>query len=118
LELTRAGDVSLVPLPGHTPGHLGVAVQDGDHTVLLAGDSSYTEDLMLRRIPDGPTPNEAVGWVTHQRIRILARQTPTVYLVAHDPATADRLADRQQVSHCHGRDVHLVSETMRRKEQS
>jgi glyoxylase-like metal-dependent hydrolase (beta-lactamase superfamily II) len=25
----------LVPLPGHTPGQIGVLVEDGDHTVLL-----------------------------------------------------------------------------------
>jgi glyoxylase-like metal-dependent hydrolase (beta-lactamase superfamily II) len=53
LRLTEAGDVSLVPVPGHTPGQIGVLVEDGDHTVFLAGDSSYTQELMLRGIVDG-----------------------------------------------------------------
>ena len=48
LRLTEAGDVTLVPVPGHTPGQIGVLVEDGDHTVFLAGDSSYTQELMLR----------------------------------------------------------------------
>ncbi len=53
LQLTKAGDVTIVPVPGHTPGQIGVIVQDGDHAVFLAGDSSYNEDLMLRGIVDG-----------------------------------------------------------------
>ena len=84
-------------LPGHTAGHLGVVVEDGDHAVLLAGDASYTQDLMLRGVPDGPSPDEDVATRTHERVRALAARTPTVYLVAHDPRTADRLAQRRVV---------------------
>ena len=53
LRLTKAGDVTLVPVPGHTPGQIGVLVDEGDQTVFLAGDSSYTQDLMLRGKADG-----------------------------------------------------------------
>jgi N-acyl homoserine lactone hydrolase len=95
--LTQAGDVSVVALHGHTPGHMGVVVEDGDHAVLLAGDSSYTEDLMLRGMVDGPSTDEAAARLTHQRIRAFAAQTPTVYLVAHDPQTPARLAERRVV---------------------
>jgi N-acyl homoserine lactone hydrolase len=97
LKLTKAGDVTIVPVPGHTPGQISVIVEDGDHAVLLAGDSSYTEELMLRGIADGPSPDEAVAQLTHQRIRALAAATPTVYLVAHDPETATRLTERRTV---------------------
>jgi len=97
LSLTQAGDVKIVPVPGHTPGQIGVVVQDGDHAVFLAGDSSYTQDLMLRGVVDGPSPDDAVARLTHQRIRALAAETPTVYLVAHDPDTATRLAERRTI---------------------
>jgi glyoxylase-like metal-dependent hydrolase (beta-lactamase superfamily II) len=97
LKLTASGDVTLVPLHGHTPGQLGVVVEDGDHAVLLGGDSSYTQDLMLRGAVDGVSPDEAGAQLTHERIRAFAAVTPTVYLVAHDPATATRLADREVV---------------------
>jgi len=97
LPLTAAGDVSIVALPGHTAGHLGVVVEDGDHAVLLAGDASYTQDLMLRGVPDGPSPDEDVATRTHERVRALAARTPTVYLVAHDPGTAERLAQRRAI---------------------
>lgn len=98
LRLTSSGDVTLVPVPGHTPGQIGVLVEDGDHTVFLAGDSSYTQELMLRGRPDGVGVDEDVERLTHERIRTYAAAHPTVYLVAHDPGTAARLAVRQLMS--------------------
>jgi glyoxylase-like metal-dependent hydrolase (beta-lactamase superfamily II) len=98
LTLTTAGDVTIVGLEGHTPGHVGVVVEDDDHAVLFAGDSSYSEDLMLRGAVDGVSPDEAAARRTHERIRALAAERPTVYLVAHDPQTGERLADRCPVS--------------------
>jgi glyoxylase-like metal-dependent hydrolase (beta-lactamase superfamily II) len=97
LRLTEAGDVTLVPLPGHTPGQIGVLVDDADHSVFLAGDSSYTQELMLSGKPDGVGADEQAERLTHERIRAFAAETPTVYLVAHDPETGARLAERRLV---------------------
>jgi N-acyl homoserine lactone hydrolase len=97
LRLTAAGDVTLVPVPGHTPGQIGVLVEDGDHTIFLAGDSSYTQDLMLRAKVDGVGADEEAEQLTHERIRAYAAEHPTVYLVAHDPETGARLAERRLV---------------------
>lgn len=72
----------------------GVLVEDGDHTVFLAGDSSYNQELMLRGIADGVGADEEAERRTHERIRAYAEVNPTVYLVAHDPDTATRLAER------------------------
>jgi N-acyl homoserine lactone hydrolase len=97
MRLTDAGDVTLVPLPGHTPGQIGVLVDEADQTVFLAGDSSYTQDLMLRGKVDGVGADDEAERLTHQRIRAYATAHPTVYLVAHDPETGARLAERQLV---------------------
>jgi glyoxylase-like metal-dependent hydrolase (beta-lactamase superfamily II) len=97
LRLTEAGHVTLVPVPGHTPGQIGVLVDEGDHTVFLAGDSSYTQELMLRGKVDGVGADEEAEWLSHERIRAFAVETPTVYLVAHDPDTGARLAERLPV---------------------
>jgi N-acyl homoserine lactone hydrolase len=97
LRLTRAGDVTLVPLPGHTPGQIGVLIDESDRMVLLAGDSSYNEDLMLRGKPDGVGADDDAERLTHQRIRSFAAAHPTVYLVAHDPDTGARLSERRLV---------------------
>jgi glyoxylase-like metal-dependent hydrolase (beta-lactamase superfamily II) len=95
LRLTKAGDVVLVPLPGHTPGQIGVLIDQGDHTVFLAGDSSYTQELMLRGKADGVGADEAAERISHERIRAFAAENPTVYLVAHDAETGARLAERR-----------------------
>jgi N-acyl homoserine lactone hydrolase len=97
LRLTEAGDVMLVPVPGHTPGQIGVLVDEDDHTVFLAGDSSYTQELMLRGKVDGVGADDEAELLTHERIRAYASAHPTVYLVAHDPETGARLAERQLI---------------------
>ncbi len=72
-------------------------VNEGDHTVFLAGDSSYTQDAMLRGAVDGVGPDEDAERLTHERIRSYAAARPTVYLPSHDPETAIRLAERRPV---------------------
>ena len=72
-------------------------VDRGDHTVFLAGDSSYTQELMLRGKAAGVGADEQAERRTHERIRAFAAATPTVYLVAHDPETGVRLAERRLV---------------------
>jgi len=91
MPLTRRGDVAIVPTPGHTPHHASVLVC-GDPSFLLAGDTSYTQDLLLARKIDGVSPDPRVTSRTHDRILGLARERPLVYLPSHDPDAAARLA--------------------------
>jgi N-acyl homoserine lactone hydrolase len=95
LALTRAGDVHLVSTPGHTLGHLSVVVEEDDGVLFLAGDTSYTEELMLRGAVDGVSPDASAAALTLARIQQLASQRATVYLPAHDPLSGARLAARQ-----------------------
>jgi N-acyl homoserine lactone hydrolase len=97
MTLTRAGDVTLVPVPGHSPGQLAVVVDEGDHSVFLAADSSYTEEALLRGAVDGVGPDDEAQRLTHERIRTYAAETPTVYLPTHDPETAVWLSERRPV---------------------
>ncbi len=92
--VTRAGDVVIVPTPGHTPGHVSVMVQAEDVTHFLAGDTSYTEQLLLRRTPDGVSPRPAIAVRTMDRIVAYARERPMIYLPTHDPESATRLRAR------------------------
>ncbi len=93
MPLTTRKDVFVIPTPGHTPGHVSVVVND-DHgpLIFLAGDTSYTEDLLLQGVVDGVCPDESVSQATNDRIRALAKVRPVVYLPTHDPASAERLA--------------------------
>ena len=94
-RVTRADDVHFVPTPGHTPGHLSVVVTTSDMTYFLAGDTSYTQALMLSEKVDGVSPDRVIALQTLGRIQAFCRATPTVYLPAHDPDTPDRLATLQ-----------------------
>lgn len=96
-RLTAAGDVHVVSLPGHTPGQIGVIVQEGDQSIFVAGDASYSQSLMLESRVDGVAPDETSYRVTQKRIRDYAATTRTVYLVAHDPETRARLDARVAV---------------------
>jgi len=94
-RLTAAGDVTLLATPGHTPGHMSVAVDLGDRLVLLAGDASYTQDLMFDGIADGVTNDARTARSTLAALRALADSRPTIYLPSHDPDSPRRLADRE-----------------------
>jgi N-acyl homoserine lactone hydrolase len=96
-SLTAAGDVRLLPTPGHTAGHVSVAVEEDDTVVFLAGDASYTQALMLAGRADGVAPRRSLALETLARIRRLAAERPTVYLPSHDPDSARRLGARETV---------------------
>jgi N-acyl homoserine lactone hydrolase len=96
--LTEAGDVVLVPTPGHTYGHLSVIVdQPGGPRLVLAGDASYRQDLMLEGAVDGVAADERAAIETLSRLRSYAREQPTIYLPAHDPGSGKRFAAKQTV---------------------
>jgi N-acyl homoserine lactone hydrolase len=94
-SLTQAGDVHLLPTPGHTGGHLSVAVEDDDTLVFLAGDASYTQKLMLEGRADGVSPKPSQAIQTLGRIQRLIAERPTVYLPTHDPQAVARLNARE-----------------------
>jgi glyoxylase-like metal-dependent hydrolase (beta-lactamase superfamily II) len=98
VALTDAGDVRLVATPGHSVGHLSVVVEEDDHFLFFAGDASYTEELMIRQVVDGVTPDAAAARETIAGIRRFAEEAPLVYLPSHDPASAARLRARQTVN--------------------
>lgn len=93
-RLTKAGDVFAVATPGHTPNHVSVLVYDDDAVIFLAGDTSYTQQLMFAGKVDGVSPNAATSRATLAAINQFVAGRPTIYLPTHDPAAATRLAQR------------------------
>jgi len=96
-RLTRDGRVVAVATPGHTPEHLSVIVEEDGQVLFLAGDTSYTQQLMLDGKVDGVTQDPAVARRTHAAIRQFASERPTVYLPAHDPESGARFRERRTV---------------------
>ena len=95
--VTQAGDIHFVPTPGHTPGQLSVLVTTPDVSYLLAGDASYTQELMVQHKVDGVSSDQERARQTLEQIHDYCRSHPTIYLPSHDPGTAHRLATRQVV---------------------
>jgi N-acyl homoserine lactone hydrolase len=91
MDITGSGEILVIPTPGHTPAHVSVLVQ-GSPSVLLAGDTSYTQGLLKEGKVDGVSPDEEVSRATMGRILDLARERPLVYLPSHDLESEATLA--------------------------
>lgn len=92
--VTQAGDVSLVPTPGHSAGHQCVIVEEGDHVLMFGGDSAYSQALLQADALDGVGQSAAAAHETHRCILTFARETPTVFLPSHEWDAARRLETR------------------------
>lgn len=76
-DVAGDGRLLVVPTPGHTPGHVGLLVRNGERTVLCGGDLAPTAaDLPAR----------------DRRIADYCRRERVVFLAAHDPLAATLLA--------------------------
>jgi N-acyl homoserine lactone hydrolase len=93
--VTEAGDVIIVPTPGHTPSHASVIVKIDGVSYFLAGDTSYSEELLLERHPDGVSASVEVAVQTMDKILRYAEMEPMVYLPSHDPLSRDRLMQKR-----------------------
>jgi len=96
--VTSAGDVIVIPTPGHTAAHISVLVKNEDCYYLLAGDTSYSEQTLIKRQVDGVSPNTQVALQTIDNILEFAKNNPLVYLPTHDPESATRLKERQTIN--------------------
>lgn len=112
-------EVKLVGLPGHTPGHVGVAVKQGTKWLLHAGDAYYHRDEIAGAARRCPPALEAMHHVhgfdaaargaTLRGLRRLAQAPgrPVRVVGAHDPdewvaLAAEGLAPKLAVAGRHG----------------
>ncbi len=70
---------------------MSLVLRENGLTCFFAGDTSYSQQLMLDQRIDGVSLDAQSARRTLQRIRQLAEQTPLVYLPSHDPDSAKRL---------------------------
>lgn len=92
--LTQAGDVHLLPTPGHTPGHQSIALQQDGVIYFFGGDAAFDQPSLLADTIDAPAFNRHQVIATRDLIRQTAAQTPLIFLATHDPSTAQRLEQR------------------------
>lgn len=94
-KVTHDGSITIVPTPGHTPGHVSVVADTGNEKFFLAGDTSYNQDLLIHQQADGVSPNPSQSIDTHKRILKMAAEEPVVYLPSHDPESVHRLQSKK-----------------------
>lgn len=88
-------DVALIPLAGHSRGHSGVAVKQGDRWLLHAGDAIFHRNelhagrpvpLGLRALATIDEVDRRARLATVETLRALARRGDVTVLCSHDPA--------------------------------
>lgn len=100
-------DIALVPLPGHTFGHAGVAIRTGGRWVLQAGDAYFHHREMdlhqpwctpgLRAYQTLMEKCRKSRLANQQRLREFAAGHPEVQLCcSHDPEEFERLSGRPE----------------------
>jgi glyoxylase-like metal-dependent hydrolase (beta-lactamase superfamily II) len=74
-------DISIVPTPGHTPGHQSVVVRSGNKNIVFCGDTGAVAENILKRNVIGITtdPVECLGSIDHLRAI-----PDAFYVYAHD----------------------------------
>ncbi|MEJ6005184.1 MBL fold metallo-hydrolase [Paucibacter sp. AS339] len=99
LDLFGDGTVVLVPMPGHTPGSIGLFLTvDSGQVYFFIGDVAWTVDAIKAGAPKFWAAAALVDGHAEQtqhsveHLRSLMRQDPALVLLpAHDSATQDRL---------------------------
>jgi N-acyl homoserine lactone hydrolase len=89
--LTADGKVRIVPLPGHTPGHVGVTVTDGGRVWLMAGDATFDQDQTERGAVTGVSQSIPVAIATQALLKSANAGGQVTVLPAHDPSVFSRL---------------------------
>ncbi len=89
-------ELALVPLPGHTRAHCGVAVRRGEGWLLHAGDAYLHRDELDRGAPPGlhqllVEADRRARRDTVDRLRELRRDSGVEVFCSHDPVELHRL---------------------------
>ena len=96
--VTKAGDVFIVPTPGHSHGHQSIVLRDGDLHYFFAGDTTFDETQLLEVATAGIAIEPERSRETVRVIQSFCRRYSTVYLPSHDPQARNRLLTNQITS--------------------
>jgi N-acyl homoserine lactone hydrolase len=91
--LTSDGKVRVVPLPGHTPGHVGLAVTDAGHTWLMVGDATFDADQTQRGAVTGVSQDFDRAVATQAQLKDASLMASVTVLPAHDLSVFRRLTN-------------------------
>ncbi|MFC2028958.1 N-acyl homoserine lactonase family protein, partial [Chloroflexota bacterium] len=79
----------IIPTFGHSPGHVSVIVNGNTIPVIIAGDASYTTNLMLTG--QGGATLDRTGFESLRQLSHYIEETNAMYLPTHEIGVADKL---------------------------
>ncbi len=82
--LTEAGDVILVPTPGHTVGHQSVILKTSKQTFLFGGDACFSPAHLHSGFIPGINLDRTQARQTLERIRVFVKENDAAFLPSHD----------------------------------
>jgi N-acyl homoserine lactone hydrolase len=95
LPVTDRGDVVVLPTPGHTRGHVAIAVRTSDLTLLFSGDHFVRQSWYAADLTRGMQPTNMIAKLTadtNRRLQRFVNEFPTLVLPTHDAEAAENLA--------------------------
>lgn len=95
LPLTDGSDVFALPTPGHTKGHVAIAVRTAELTLLFTGDHLIRQSWYAADLSRGMQPlnfNQRLTNDTNRRLHAFIKEFPTIVLPSHDAEAAQNLA--------------------------
>jgi N-acyl homoserine lactone hydrolase len=96
--ITKAGDLLLVPTPGHSYGHQSVILVDTDRSFFFAGDVAFSQAQLVAQGLQGIAYDVKLARTALTQTLHYTRATPTVFLPSHDPLALERLASGTPVA--------------------
>jgi glyoxylase-like metal-dependent hydrolase (beta-lactamase superfamily II) len=91
LDVFQDGSVTMLNLPGHTPGHHALLVRLASGPVMLSGDTyHFTEQVAHRGVPPFNT-SRAESLASMDRFDRLARNLHARVIIQHEPADVAKL---------------------------
>ncbi|MBL7864305.1 MAG: N-acyl homoserine lactonase family protein [Cyclobacteriaceae bacterium] len=88
--LTRAGDVVVVPTPGHSMHHQSVIFRNTELDFFFAGDASFNFSHVQSGFVPGINLDRQLAKQTLDQIKGYCIERPTAYLPSHDQAAVNR----------------------------
>ncbi len=87
--------VDLIPTPGHTYGHQSVRIRTRKYTIILAGDTTFTEAQLRQNRVGGIHVDRHLSRETIKKIQLFCgMEGNVIYLPSHDPESAYRLVNK------------------------
>ena len=95
--ITKSEDLWLVPAPGHTHHHCSVLFKTDNEHILIAGDTSYTQQQLLDNRFAGSNIDYRKSQQTYDIIKQYSSKFPTIYLPSHDENSGKRLLLKESI---------------------